>query len=84
MVDPPAETEIKDGLNNIGGKLYYYLNGEPYHAGLVMIDGAYYYINTQCVAVTNTTRFVAAAWANGLLPEGNYSFGADGKMILPQ
>ena len=84
MVNPPAETEIKDGLNNIGGKLYYYLNGEPYHAGLVMIDGDYYYINTQCVAVTNTTRFVAAAWANGLLPEGNYSFGADGKMILPQ
>ena len=84
MINPPVEPEIKDGLNNIGGKLYYYLNGEPYHAGLIKIDGAYYYINTQCVAVTNTTRFVAAAWANGLLPEGNYSFGADGKMILPQ
>ena len=83
MLNAPAEPEeIHDGINNINGILYYYLNGEPYHAGMVEIDGDYYYVNSEFKVVTNSTRYVMAAWANGLVPEGTYTFGSDGKMVI--
>lgn len=64
------------------GEIRYYVDGVATYAGLVQdSDGCYYYISgSTLTAVKNTTRYVA--FTNGLLPEGNYSFDANGKMIL--
>ncbi len=58
----------------------YLENGTPVAKGMVQDGPDFYYINSGYVAVTgsyNTTR------NNGLLPEGVYEFGPDGKMINP-
>ena len=62
------------------GTVRYYVNGKPYYAGLVRdTDGSYYYISGSTLkAVTNTTRYIT--FTNDLVPAGNYTFGADGKM----
>ena len=63
------------------GTLYYYRDGKRAgDAGLLLIDGAYYYINGGAKAVTNATVWVSIT--NGLMKEGYYTFGADGKMIM--
>ena len=72
--------KMLNGIVNKDGVLYYYLNGRPNMAGLIKIDGAYYFANGKngelCV---NETRYV---WnTNGLVPEGTYEFGADGKLL---
>ncbi len=71
--------DSKTGIYLEGGLYYYYVEGEiQFGAGLVLVDGAYYYIRSGGYAaigeyyVSNT---------NGLLPEGTYTFGPDGKMI---
>ena len=59
--------------------MYYYVNGNKNYAGLIEIDGDYYYINSSCKAVTGNYTI----WkTNGLMPEGTYGFATDGKMIL--
>ncbi|MBE7056232.1 MAG: hypothetical protein E7388_02165 [Ruminococcaceae bacterium] len=65
---------------NYAGRLFYYVNGEVNHAGLVYVDGYYYYIDSSYRAVTEG-RYVSEEWANGLLPAGTYEFGEDGKML---
>ena len=76
---------IKQGIvRDDDGKIRYYVNGVATYAGLVCdTDGSYYYISGNgCVAVTNCTKYIT--FTNGLLPEGNYKFGEDGKMIIKQ
>ena len=73
--------EEKDGIVAEDGGLYYYRDGKRFHAGLVLIDGDYYYVAAGGVVAVNTTRKVNEAWTNGLLPAGMYTFGADGKMV---
>ena len=78
MIDPPTPasedfTGIKDGI--------YYENGEKTHAGLIYLDGYYYYINGSCRPVTGEYT-ITQWWTNGLLPAGTYTFDADGKMIF--
>ena len=75
--------DIKQGVvRDADGQIRYYVNGVATYAGLVRdTDGSYYYISGNgCVAVTNCTRYIT--FTNGLLPEGNYTFGADGKLII--
>ena len=69
-------------VKDADGKIRYYVNGTATYAGLVQDkDGSYYYISGNgCVAVTNETRYIT--FTNGLLPEGTYYFGEDGKMVL--
>ena len=64
------------------GELYYMENGLPLKAGLVLIDGYYYYLSTNSGAAKTGRYYVLEKNANGLLPEGYYTFGADGKMIV--
>ena len=76
--DDADDTEVKNGLVEEDGNLYYYVDGVLTYAGLIEIDGDYYYINSTCKAVTG--RY----WVqknNDLLPIGYYEFGSDGKMI---
>ena len=66
------------------GNIRYYENGVAINSkGLVQdSQGNYYYINSSRKAVKNCTYAFSAAKSNGLLPAGEYQFGADGKMIL--
>ena len=77
----PKNGVVKDADGNIR----YYVNDVATYAGLVQdADGNYYYINSSLKAVKNTSYYIYEARTNGLLPEGTYKFGADGKMILPK
>lgn len=77
------EPEVgRNGIVEVNGVLYYYVDGVATHAGLVRIGDDYYYAATGGKLAVNTTRYINKDWANGLLPVGTYSFGADGKMIL--
>ncbi|MBQ1363565.1 MAG: hypothetical protein IIY43_11040, partial [Oscillospiraceae bacterium] len=71
----------KDGLVQLDDGLYYYKDGVLFHAGLICVDGDYYYIDSTCKAVTGE-KYIKAAWTNGLKPAGTYEFGPDGKMII--
>ena len=71
------------GLFDYKGETYYCVAGIIQEgAGLVRIDGDYYYFRTS----TSTAVKARAYWitvTNGLLPAGQYTFDADGKMVNP-
>ena len=75
-----ADGKMLNGIVEKNGTLYYYKNGKAELAGLVEVDGAYYFVSGVNGEVTvNKKQYV---WdGNGLLPEANYEFGADGKML---
>ncbi len=60
---------------------YYYVDGKKTHAGLIKIDDDYYYIKSDCSVATGQYY---CTFTNGLMPEGSYLFGEDGKMIIPE
>ena len=49
------------------------------YAGLIQIDGDYYYVNSYCKVITSQRYWVSKT--NNLLPATFYTFGADGKMV---
>ena len=82
MMDPPApEDPTKSGIVEENGALYYYESGVKVYAGLIQIDGDYYYVNSSCKVVTTKHYWVNRP--NDLLPAGFYDFGEDGKMLNP-
>ena len=82
MIDPPApEDPTKSGIVEENGALYYYESGVKVYAGLIQIDGDYYYVNSSCKVVTTKHYWVNRP--NDLLPAGFYDFGEDGKMTNP-
>ncbi len=83
--DNDGRMVIKQGvIRDEDGEIRYYVDGVATYAGLVRdTDGSYYYISGNgCVAITDCTKYIS--FTNGLLPEGNYKFGEDGKMIIKQ
>ena len=76
---------LKQGVSHDpDGEIRYYVDGVATYAGLVRdTDGSYYYISGNgCVAIKDRSYYIT--FTNGLLPEGTYKFGSDGKMILKQ
>ncbi|CBK75204.1 Exopolysaccharide biosynthesis protein related to N-acetylglucosamine-1-phosphodiester alpha-N-acetylglucosaminidase [Butyrivibrio fibrisolvens 16/4] len=71
----------KNGIIAENGALYYYVNGERTYAGLIQIDGYYYYINSRCQVVNGTYY---ASKTNGLLPQDYYQFAEDGKLVFDE
>ena len=71
----------KSGIVEEGGELYYYVDGKKAYAGLVLVDGDYYYYFTSRTfeAVRGKSHYVTKT--NGLLPQGTYAFGEDGRMV---
>ena len=76
--DPDPEPEVKNGIISEDGELYYYVNGVKTYAGLIQIDGNYYYVNSSCKVVTNCRYWISKT--NDLLPATFYNFDADGKI----
>ena len=80
--DPSPEPGVKNGIVAENGSLYYYVDGVLTGAGLIRLNGDYYYVKTSnCEVVHGRSYWVTDT--NGLLPAGPYTFGTDGKMINP-
>ena len=75
-----ADGKMLNGIVEKDGTLYYYQVGQAKAVGLINIDGDYYFVGGSNGEITvNKKQYV---WqTNGLLPEDNYEFGADGKML---
>ena len=69
---------LKNGIYAEDGSLYYYRNGERTYAGLIEINGDYYYVNSKCEVVHDCDYYIT--WTHDLKPQGRYHFDADGKM----
>ena len=86
MLNPPTgqpgeeEPEIKNGIVAEFGSLYYYVDGVLTPAGLIELDGEYYYVRTSnCEVVHGCSYWITVT--NGLMPAGMYTFADDGKLI---
>ena len=78
--DPDPTPDVKNGIVAENGSLYYYVDGVLTGAGLIQLNGDYYYVKTSnCEVVHGRSYWVTDT--NGLLPAGPYTFGADGKMV---
>ena len=75
-----AVAPLKNGIYEEDGSLYYYRNGERTYAGLIEIDGDYYYVRSNCEVVHGCRYYVY--WTHGLVQEGYYNFDSTGRMIL--
>ena len=78
--DDGSLIRIANGIINYNGTLLYVENGLIVYAGLIQIDGDFYYVHTAGNVAVNETCSVHKT--NNLLPEGTYTFGADGKMQI--
>ena len=78
----PEEQEKKNGIVAENGSLYYYVDGVLTGAGLIRLDGNYYYVKTSTGEVVHGKSYWVTA-TNGLLPIGQYAFDETGKMIDP-
>ena len=71
---------LKNGICEEDGSLYFYRNGKRTYAGLIQIDGDYYYVRSTCEVVHDRSYYVY--WTHDLLPQGYYKFDSAGRMIL--
>ena len=78
----PEEQEKKNGIVPENGSLYYYVDGVLTGAGLIQLNGGYYYVKTSTGEVIHGKSYWVTA-TNGLMPIGKYTFDSDGKMIDP-
>ena len=77
--------KVVDGKKVVGeiaeynGELYYYENGKGVQAGLLYIDGYYYFASTNGKLIVNQRYYV---WkTNDLLLETSYTFNERGQII---
>ena len=79
--DKPEDEVVKNGFVKENGGIYHYENGVLTKAGLICVDGDYYYVRTTTgEVVTNRTYWIT--YTNGLMEEGNYVFDSEGKMVM--
>ena len=78
--DDPQET--KNGFYVEDGKKYYYKDGSRYYAGLILVDGDYYYVKTNGEVVCGRSYWITKTNDLEGFTEKAYEFDADGRMIL--
>ncbi len=74
-----GKMDIKNGVYAEDGAVYYYVDGVRTSAGLVNVDGYYYYASTG--GVCKTGKYWVSR-TNDLLNAGYYFFNEDGKMDI--
>ena len=92
LIDPPVVEEpepdqpeqpevpaVKNGIISEDGKLWWYVDGVKTYAGLMLIDGDYYYARSSGEILTNCKYWITKN--NDLLPVDYYNFDENGKMI---
>ena len=63
------------------GSIYYVENGVVPGVGLVRSGDGYYFVLPSGKVAVDSDRWISSATSNGLLPNGNYHFGADGRLV---
>lgn len=76
----PDGKMLFDGLVEESDGRYYYVDGVATEAGVIKIDGYYYYAAENGKLYTNMTATIEKT--NDLLPEGTYEFASDGVILL--
>ena len=71
--------KMYNGIEDINGTLYLYINGTTATCGLFEVDGDYYYSYWGGVIKTSGTYYITNSYCD--LNSGNYEFGEDGKML---
>ena len=79
--DPTNPPEVKNGIVPENDSLWYYVDGKLTYAGLILIDGDYYYVKTSGEVVHSRSYWITKT--NDLLPEKSYTFDDSGKMVNP-
>ena len=74
-----ADGKMLDGIVEVDETKYLYINGTTATCGLYKVDGEYYYSYWGGVVKTDGRYYVGTTFCD--LPAGNYTFGADGKML---
>ena len=75
-----ADGKLKNGIVAENDSLYYYKDGVRYYAGLIEIDGSYYYVRTSGEVVHGRNYWITKT--NGLMPEKSYAFDDNGRMTV--
>ena len=70
----------KNGIVAEEGSLFYYVDGVRTYAGLIKIDGSYYYVRTTGELAHSRNYWITKT--NGLLSEKNYTFDGTGKIVF--
>ena len=81
VLDVPIGGEGKNGIVDEAGSKWYYVDGKLTYAGLILIDGDYYYVKTNGEVVHGRTYWITKT--NGLLQEKAYTFDDSGKLVNP-
>ena len=76
MTDDTCNGIVKDG-----DIWYYYVSGVKTYAGLIQLDGSYYYVKSDAQVIHGQSYYVSKT--NGLMPQGRYSFDDEGRMVVP-
>ena len=72
---------LKNGIVAEDGSLFYYVDGVRTYAGLIEIDGYYYYVRTSGELAHGCNYWITKT--NGIMPQASYTFDDDGKMMNP-
>ena len=79
--DPnPGEPKLNGIVKGDDGVWYYYVDGVKTYAGLIMIDGYYYYVNSKCEVVYGQSYWISKN--NGYMHNNMYTFDDEGRLIL--
>ena len=58
---------------------YYYVDGVKTYAGLIIIDGYYYYVDSKCMVKHDCSYWISKN--NGYMKNGSYTFDAEGRIV---
>ncbi|MGN8688300.1 InlB B-repeat-containing protein [Atopobiaceae bacterium HCP3S3_F7] len=79
LVEPETHA---DGIVAEDGSLFYYKDGKRYYAGLIEIDGKYYYVRTSGELAHGQKYWITKT--NGLMVQGSYEFDENGVLQVPE
>ncbi|MED9970191.1 MAG: hypothetical protein UFA98_09315 [Ruminococcus sp.] len=74
-------TEYINCIVKQGDELIYLEDGVPTHAGIIEMEGDYFYAGEGGVLVTDKSFVVHSSMANGLVDHGTYKFDEMGRLV---